>query len=249
MTCCLTISLPNCSLAAADTRIGLEFDGRRLNHDGPNDLNVDVASLGRTINYPFAYRKIRRVSDGWAVCAGEYSSATEILNLLKSKEAILFTRARSLIASDTGLIERVAYATGIMPDQLRQTVILAAPFGSAAHAWILGLRPGDDRTNRRAGIAINWPHAVPLAERARADTELRRVLALPDTHTSAFTYARALASLIDIAARHAPDVGPFIQLGQTLVTNGAKRSIYFQGRTSELLTMSEAQFEKNIQMA
>lgn len=248
MTCCLAISLPNCSLAAADTRIGLEFDGKQLNHDGPNDLNVEVAALGRTINLPFAYRKIRPVSDGWAVCAGSQASATEILNLLRSKDAILFTRARALIASDTELIERVASATGLPPAQLRETVVLAAPFGSAAHAWTLGLRHADDRTNRRADIAINWPHAVPLAERTRADAELRRVLALPSMQTSAFTYAKALAAIIDTAARHAPDVGPFIQLGQTLIRNGAKRSIYFQGRTAELLAMTEAQFEENIQI-
>ena len=249
MTCCLAISLPNCSLAAADTRIGLEFDGKQLPHDGPNDLTVEVASLGRTIVFPFAYRKIRRIGDGWAVCAGEYASGTEILDLLSDRGAMLFTSARSMIASDDRWMERIANKTGIPEVQLRQTVVLAAPFGSATHTWIIGLRPNDERTNRRTGVAINWPTTVPMADRTRADATLKAVLGLPSAQANAFIYARALAEIIDTAARHAPDVGPFIQVGQTLLTNGAKRSIYFQGKTSDLLAMTADQFEKNIQIA
>lgn len=243
MTCCLAVSLPNCSIAAADTRIGVQADGRLLFQDGPGDFTLEVAALGRSVVLPYEYRKIRRIGDGWVVCAGDFATAREVLDRLQNREAILFTHARALFSDHSGLIEAAAAATGIPRDTLGEGVVYGAPFGSAAQAWTLGLRPNDGRTHRRVPYAINWPHSVPLAERARASGEFSKALARANQDPSALAYAKALALIIDTAARHAPDAGPFIQAGLTMVLQGVKKRVYFQGLTLDLLAMTEAEFQ------
>jgi len=251
MTCCIAISINNCSLAAADTRIGLEHDGTRTNHDGPHSLSVDVASLGRTLTLPYRYRKIRLISDGWAVCAGEFASATSILDLLKQHGAILFTQARGLLVGNEPLLRRVTSETGIAREQLLETVILGAPRGTATAGWTLSLRPGDGRTHRRVdGFSISWPHAVPQKDRTTAEAALRSTLQNSNSSTLPLEYAKAMGRVISVAARFAPDVGPFIQIGETVTaaTQGS-RSIYFEGLTDELLSLNEPDFKQRCEVA
>lgn len=249
MTCCFAICLPNVSLAAADTRVGIHHDGQVTTHDGPHPLSVDVSSLGRTITFAYRYRKIRKVADGWAVCAGDFSSASAVLDLLRARNAIHFTQAWSTIRDDAALLSRVQAETGIAIAELSETIVIGAPVGSSAKVWTLGLRPDDPRTSRAAGaFAINWPHSVPIVERQAAETRLKN--ALQNTSNTPLTFAKAMADVIATAARHASDAGPYVQIGMTLPEeSGNHRSLYFEGLSSELETMSETTFRERIEVA
>jgi hypothetical protein len=214
-------------------------------------LSVAVEATGKVLTLPYSYRKIRKISDGWAVAAGEYTSATAILDLLKQQDAILFAQARRLLIGNSLLLNSVATKTGIALDRLLDTVILAAPRGTSAAGWTLSLRPNDNRTFRRvADFAINWPLAVPQDERLAAEASLKQTLRHAHAGTTALTYAKAMGRIISTAARYAPDVGPYIQIGETLpVASSGRRSIYFEGTTAELLALDEEAFDRRCELA
>lgn len=252
MTCCLAISINNCSLAAADTRIVLHNDLGETSHDGPHPINIEIESIGKALTIPYTYRKIRKISDGWAVCAGDYVSTTEYLDLLKKHDAILFTQARRVLVGNEALLSKLTLETGIAREQLLKTTIFGAPRGTAATGWTLSLDKADGRTHRKIeGLpAINWPYTVPDKERIAANEALRNTLRHTDSSTTPLAYAKAMGQIISTAAKFAHDVGPFIQIGITHPTNdGKERSIYFEGLTEELLNLNENDFEQRCKIA
>lgn len=251
MTCCLAICIPGVAMAAADTRIGLGHDGQRTIHDGPHPFSAEVESLGRTLYFPYRYRKIRKIGMGWAVCAGDYSSGSAVLDALKGSESMLFTQARAVFKNDAAFFERVQQETGISIAQQMETVVIGAPLGHAANVWTLALRPHDDRTHRSAGkMATNWPESVPLVERQRATDALNKRMTAARPENKYAAYAKAMAEIIAIAGRYADDVGPFIQLGQThQQATDTPQSIYFEGLCEELLSMSDEEFTLRCEVA
>lgn len=251
MTCCLAVCMPGVSVAAADTRIRMHHDGGITAHDGPQDLSFSITSKNTTVLYRYSYRKIRKVADGWVVSAGEALSGTAVLDALKGHQAILFTQARRVLARDPGLFQRITAKTGVQDAQLRETLLIGAPFASDAKVWMLGLRRQDQRSNRRIGeYALNMPIQVPQQIRRIATEQLDDFLRSATTATKPVDYAKALARVIQTAAAHAPDTSALVQFGGTFNGRGGSlESIYFEGACAELSEMTEEVFELRRQTA
>jgi hypothetical protein len=252
MTCCFAICLPNLTLAAADTRVGINADGRQIMHDGPHPITIESDGSQQPIVLPYRYRKIRKIDTGWAVYAGSYASGTPAVDKLKSQKAILFTQARNSLRSDPELISRLALETGMDKTSLSKTTIIGAPFGHSSRVWTLPLDPLDtssvNRGAKAGGHAINWPYDVPMNERVSAMGRLHGILR--SAGSSIFIYAKAMSDVIATAARHAADAGPYIQLGITIATNsGLPQSYYFEGHTSDLESMDETTFNNRLEIA
>lgn len=251
VTCCLAVCMPRVSIAAADTRIRMHHDSGITAHDGPQDLLFTITSKNTTIPYRYSYRKIRKVADGWVVSAGEALSGTAVLDALKAHQAILFTQARRVLARDPGLFQRITAQTGVQDEQLRETLLIGAPFASDAKVWMLGLRPQDQRSNRSVGgYALNMPLEVPQDIRRSVIEQLDDFLCSAIPATKPVDYAKALARVIQTAASHAPDTSALVQFGGTFDgSGGSPESIYFEGACAELSEMSDEVFELRRQIA
>jgi hypothetical protein len=241
--------MPGVSVAAADTRIRVHHDVKVSAHDGP--LSITITGKNTTLIYPYSYRKIRKIADGWVVSAGEALSATAALDALEMHRAILFTQARRVLARDPAMLKRITAKTGVQDEQLRETFLIGAPWASHASAWMLGLREQDERSNRKIGAyAINMSLEVPEDVRRGAIEQLDDFLRSTTPGSQALEYVKALSRVIETAAAHAPDTSPIVQFGGTFAgRHGAPESIYFEGACAELHEMSSEEFELRRQVA
>ncbi|MGR9051970.1 MAG: hypothetical protein ACU84J_04915, partial [Gammaproteobacteria bacterium] len=86
MTFCLALSIRDFSLVAADTRINMVVNGEVVVHDGPTNLDVEVASPQYSLSVPFRKRKLARVRTAYPVyqrrvgCKSEASCTIYVLN-------------------------------------------------------------------------------------------------------------------------------------------------------------------------
>ena len=239
MTVCLVASLPGVVVAAADTRITLHHSGDQVHvHDGPLDLRVDVASLGRTVVMPYPYRKLRYLGGGWAVVAGEFASGTLVLDELRQATASTFEQARDrLLQARTALEARARESTGVAPAQLRETVVLGAALNSGQGVWSLGLDPSDPRTKASVGdYAVNFPNDVPIAVKEQASRIFEAELLAAHSSQNAIGFVTAAARLIHAAAPFSASVSQRVQIGVTVTDpTGGHVARYFDGSTIEVL--------------
>lgn len=246
MTICLVASLPGVVVAAADTRITLHHSGDQVNtHDGPEDIHISVASLGRTVVIPYRCRKIRYVGGGWVVVAGEFSSGTLVLDELRQASASKFEEAFEHLRSSQALLETKAQnSTGIEAVQLRETIVLGAALNSGQGVWSLGFSPNDTRTNESVGdYAINFPNDVPAAEKERASREFESELLAAHASQNAIGLVKAAARVIHTAGPFSTSVSSRVQIGVTVADpTGGHVARYFDSTTKEILGFAPANF-------
>lgn len=250
MTCCLVVALPGVSLAAADTRTGIEHSEGQLIHDGPDDLRIHVA-FGKTVVVPYKYRKMRHLGDGWAVGAGEFVSLQKLLDRLKENGSSQFTQAKRLIQERSQILESVKAEVGIAEEQLLKTIILGAPLGIDVGVWSIGLRDNDPRTNPRIGeYAINWPFEVPLPIQQQKNQELtNNLLSAHATHNT-LALVKAVARVVGVANEYSDKVGPLVQVGISVANpEGGYQALYIDDSIVNILALTNAEFLQRAESA
>lgn len=251
MTICFVVSTPGVVLAAADTRVGVHSDCGLLNTDGPHDLRVDVVSVGRTVTFPYRQRKIRFLGNGsWAVVAGEFASATLLLDELKSASATQFDAAHDHLSLVRQAIEeRAIRETGVEVPQLRKTLVLGGSL--AGMSWALGFAPDDPRSNRAPGQRLtNWPMDVPNAVQDQANAAFDTEFLAACQAQNAIGLVHAAARLVGVAAHHSQEASSRAQIGVTVADpRGGYVARYFDDNVGELLRLKPSDLFSSSEVA
>jgi hypothetical protein len=241
MTVCFVASHPGVVLAAADTRIGFAHPGGVLNHDGPDDLPLEVASLGRTLVYPYRQRKIRFLGDGgWAVVSGDFATASLFLDELRSASASQFHQAQAHVERVRDSVEsRAQRETGIPIEQLRKTLIIGAPCAAADVVWTLASAPNDARTQADPGnYAANRPTDLTDAVWLPAESRFQDEFVAACRGANAMGMVKAAARFLSAVAPHSAEASLRAQIGVTYPdSDRGYIARYFDGVAGELANL------------
>lgn len=244
MTCCLVATLPGAVVAAADTRITIEGGGEQIINDGPNDLRLTVASTGRVVLMAYPYRKLRHIAGGWVVAAGEFASATVLLDQLKSLGSADFQTAQVLRRDRVAFLRRLETQTAISEQQLSETVLIGAALNAGPDVWCMGWRDNDGRNNRQAGsYAINYPPEVALETQRQIGETLKLELGTARAAEDALGLIKAVTKAILSTSQHSVAVGPRVQAGITVAQpGGGRKALYFDDSAQSILALSANEF-------
>ncbi|KQV45769.1 hypothetical protein ASC95_27535 [Pelomonas sp. Root1217] len=246
MTFCFIASIPGVVVAAADTRVVLHHDlGEPAVHDGPKDLPVGLALLGREAVIPYRQRKIRFLGAGWAVITGEFVSGSLVLDALREAKAARFNLAQSTLDRAREALEaRALSEMGVPTAQLRETLVIGAELSPDGGVWTLGVGPDDPRTAANRGVFVaNTPLDVPTNVAASAKQVFFNELDLSRRTGDGIRIMKAAAAFIGVVSRHSKEASARAQIGVTIKdpdTHSVSR--YFDGAVDDLLSLGTNDF-------
>lgn len=239
MTACFVVQFGPLCMAAADTRISAHESG------GVPAAIWDAADLPLTtaagLNHviPYRFRKIRQLNRGWAVDAGCHVTGDRMLNLLNREQAASADQTAQILGQSAS-VELTILEN--MPDvtadaQLYNSYLLGVPANlDRTGVWVAQLdRASGYAVSTAREIAMNWPLAIPAAERDRAQQAFATAL---KSMTHMADAVRAAAALIG-AARAAPDCSAVVQIGLTWQLSPAEfQARYFHGHVDQIAAMT-----------
>lgn len=251
MTLCLALATTDISLVVADTRVNLAINsGSNTNQDGPTDLTISVMKPRYDLTVPFRFRKIRQTANGWVTSAGDYLLGRKLLDLISEHNTDSFAAIDQLLQIEYPRQKNeIQRQTGFSDEQLAGTVVMGAPFGQST-AWIISFDQSRAKTDPAVGnFVTNWPIEVSVEVKAQAQSLFTQELQLAISKRSIPGTARAAVRLVATAAKYSAQVGTYSQVGITIASpTSTKESLYLQGSSLELLSMSDPQiatsFEK-----
>lgn len=242
MTFCLALSIRDFSLVAADTRVNMVVNGEVVVHDGPENLDVSVASPQYSLNVPFRQRKFARVQRGWVTMAGHYLLARELLSQASKCSSDMYEELaptfRENIAEATA---RIHENTALPLENFNDTVIFGAPF-EKDYVWVFSCNEEKVKSTSDAGnFVINWPNDYDTHQRAEEQNRFLSELEQAQQSGSLPSIFRAVARLVRASAAGSTQSGPYCQIGVSLRSSTERvDSVYFQSHCEELLRMPDS---------
>ncbi|MDZ5635026.1 hypothetical protein [Janthinobacterium sp. GMG1] len=235
-------------MAAADTRVTIHADDNYIFIDGPmdDDAPMKEASTGRTIFFPYHYRKIRFIEPGWVAAAGSSDLSTKILDLLKEKCPTSHEETISTIRENVSIMAQLAAdETGFELDEIYNTTIFVGQLKTPAQSVLLDANLGIGEV--QAGkLVINWPLDVSEEEKCKAQDAFLSSIISVKTIGGAIQAAAALIG----AASHATHCSSQAQIGLTLsISDSHTQSLYVDGNVVEIANMTEDEIKQRVKMA
>jgi hypothetical protein len=239
MTFCLALSIRDFSLVAADTRVNMVVNGEVVVHDGPEDLDVSVASPQYSLNVPFRQRKLARVQRGWVTMAGHYLLARELISQATNGSSDMYEALaptfRENLAEATA---RIHETTALPLEDFNDTVVFGAPF-EGDRVWVFSCNAEKVRSTSDAGnYVINWPNDYDTHQRVEEQNRFLGEFEQAQQSGSLPGIFRAVARLVKASASGSTQSGPYCQIGVSFRSSTEQLdSVYFQSHCEELLRM------------